>query len=86
VARLERKQGRVEAARTAALKGLSVRADDIPLLVEHAAIEAQIALTATEPRVRHQAAGRTRDAVDQLLVVAPGHPGADAIKKSVERI
>ena len=86
VARLERKQSRLEAARTAALKGLAVHKDDIPLLVEHAAIEAQIALTASESRVRREAASRTRDAVDELLVVAPGHPGAEAIRKSVEGI
>lgn len=86
VARLERRQGRSEAARQAALRGLAVHADDIPLLVEHAAIEAQIALTASEKKVRGQAAERARDAVDQLLVVAPGHPGADAIRKSVEGI
>jgi len=86
VARLERKATRYEAARVAAVKGLTIQADNVALLVERAAVEAQIALAATDSHKRSEAADRTREAVDDLLAVAPGHPGADAIKKSVEGI
>ncbi len=86
VARLERKATRYEAARIAAEKGLNIQADNVPLLVERAAIQAQIAVAATDSHKRRDAADRTREAVDSLLAVAPGHPGADAIKKSVEGI
>ncbi|MEZ0313078.1 MAG: tetratricopeptide repeat protein [Myxococcota bacterium] len=86
VARLERKSGRNEAARAATERGLAVQSDNVLLLVERAAISAQMTLAEREPDARRAAAEQTREAVDRLLTVAPGHPGADAIKKSVDGI
>ena len=83
LARLERQRGDLAAARRAAERGCSLTPRDVPLLVERAAIEAQLYKDASSDRERDLARDRTKNAVAALLKVAPEHPAAGAILESV---
>ena len=84
VARMERRRGRPDAARAAAERGCSLEPQSVPLLLELASIDAELALKAPSAVERDQARERTRAEVDRLLIVAPNHPGAAAILESIK--
>lgn len=86
IARMERRRGDLPSARRAAVRGCELVKRNIPLFLERASIEAQIALSASSSAERERASARTRDAVDALLDIAPGHPGAEPILESLEAI
>ncbi len=86
IARMKRRRGDLPSARRAALRGCELVRQNIPLYLERASIEAQIALSATSSQERSRASARTREAVDALLEIAPGHPGAQPILDSIEAI
>ncbi|MEM6532433.1 MAG: hypothetical protein AAF654_07405 [Myxococcota bacterium] len=83
IARMERKRGDLPSARRAVVRGCELVTRNIPLYLERASIEAQIALSAESPLEREQGSRRTRDAVAELLEIAPGHPGAQPILDSL---
>ena len=84
LARMERRLGRPEAARTAAERGCSLDPQSVPLLLELASIDAELVLKAISAVERDQARERTRAEVERLLRVAPNHPAAAAILESIK--
>lgn len=83
IARMERKRGNLPSARRAVVRGCELVSRSIPLYLERASIEAEIALSADSALEREQGSQRTRDAVAALLEIAPGHPGAQPILDSL---
>ncbi len=84
LARSERRLGRATAARRAAEAGVAISGQSVPLLLELASIEAQLALGAPTEDERRAARRRTEETIERLLEVAPDHPGAAAILASLE--
>ncbi|MEE8408455.1 MAG: tetratricopeptide repeat protein [Myxococcota bacterium] len=84
LARTERRLGRFGAARRAVERGCALDARNVLLLLELASVEMTLALSAPTAVERVDARQRAQSAVDQLLEVAPGHPGAVAILASLE--
>jgi Flp pilus assembly protein TadD len=84
LARMERRLGRPEAALAAASRGLSLEATSVPLLLEVASIDAELASKAPTEVEREEARDRAHADVARLRAVAPDHPAAAAILESLK--
>ncbi|MBI5510885.1 MAG: tetratricopeptide repeat protein [Deltaproteobacteria bacterium] len=84
LARMERRLARPEAALTAVERGVELDPQSVPLLVELASIEAELASKGSTAAVRQQAKTRARAAVARLIRVAPNHPAAPVILKTLD--
>ncbi len=84
LARLLRQRGDLAGARLAVARGCELTPRDVPLLLERAAIEAQLYAAAASDSERAAARARTKEAVEALLDAAPEHPAAASLLESVQ--
>ncbi|MBI3179563.1 MAG: tetratricopeptide repeat protein [Deltaproteobacteria bacterium] len=84
LARTERRLGRLSEARLAASRGAALKGDNVPLWVELASLEAQLAHEAPTPHERDDAHQRGQEALSKLMTLAPNHPAAAAITAQLD--
>lgn len=86
LARMARRQGALATARQAVRSGCRLAPKSVPLLLERAVVEASWAQQARSSAERDAAVDQARNAVDELLEVAPRHPGATTILADLEAL
>ncbi len=84
LARSERRLGRVREARSAAARGTELKRDNVPLWVELASLEAQLAREAPSAGERRDAYQRSQLALGRLAALAPSHPASAAITRELD--